>query len=62
MREQGDYIDWYCSGIGSYEMGYGLSGVRGNGYVSEGTVTGEIEADLILLGWRILPDNTNDIV
>lgn len=61
MRQAGDYIDWYCSGIGSHEMGYGLSGVRGNGYVSEGTVTQEIETDLIRLGWRILPEDTYDI-
>jgi hypothetical protein len=57
MRAQGDYIDWYCSGIGSYEMGYGLSGKPGNGYVSEGTVTQEIETDLLKLGWRILSDD-----
>lgn len=53
MRGQGDYIDWYCSGI------------RGNpaddpdtaetsGYVGEGHVTDEIREDLLRLGWVIL--------
>jgi hypothetical protein len=56
MKGEGDYIDWYCSGIGSHESGYGLSGKSGNGYVSEGTVTSEIEADLLKLEWRVMPD------
>jgi hypothetical protein len=53
MREQGDYIDWYCSGIGNAEseLGYGLTGAEGIGYVSEGTVTDEIANDLKTLGW-----------
>jgi hypothetical protein len=59
MKGEGDYIDYYCSGIGSHESGYGLSGKRGNGYVSEGTVTQEIEADLLKLDWRVMPEDTN---
>jgi hypothetical protein len=51
MREQGDYIDWYCSGIGSAEEGYGLGHSSGEGYVPEGAVTEEIQADLLKLGW-----------
>jgi len=61
MRGEGDYIDYYCSGIGSEEMGYGLSGKPGNGYVSEGTVTQEIEADLLKLEWRVMPSD-EDVV
>ena len=49
MQEQGDYIDWYCSGIGE---GLGNGDADGTkGYVSEGVVTEEIKADLKELGW-----------
>ena len=51
MLEKGDYIDWYCSGIGNEESGYGLSSKRANGYVPEGTVTEEIREDFQKLGW-----------
>ena len=65
MRESGDYIDWYCSGIGSSEDGYGLSGTvpeveaDGSAYVTEGVVTDEIRADLLELGWIVLDDSEN---
>jgi hypothetical protein len=55
MREEGDYINWYCSGIGNAELGNGLTGADGTGYVPEGTVTEEIELDLNRLGWRPVP-------
>jgi hypothetical protein len=51
MLQKGDYIDWYCSGIGSAEAGYGLGHSSGEGYVPEGHVTEEIAADLKELGW-----------
>ena len=57
MQEKGDYIDWYCSGIGNEEMGHGLNGARGNGYVSEMTVTDEIREDLKRLGWIVVDQN-----
>jgi hypothetical protein len=49
MREEGDYIDWYCSGIRHDD------GDISNGYVPEGHVTEEIELDLNRLGWRPVP-------
>ena len=57
MQEQGDYIDWYCSGIGNSEDGYGLAGNKPEqgAYVPEGVVTEEIELDLNQLGWRPVP-------
>lgn len=61
MQEKGDYIDWYCSGIGNKEKGFGLDGYEptpdpeGRDYVSEGVVTEEIELDLNRLGWRPVP-------
>jgi hypothetical protein len=48
MQEKGDYIDWYCSGIGNSEDGYGLKGNKPEqgAYVPEGVVTEEINSDL----------------
>lgn len=56
MRQQGDYIDWYCSGIGD-GLGNG-DGDGSKGYVSEGCVTEEIEADLKRLGWAVVDDDS----
>ena len=66
MQEKGDYIDWYCSGIGNKESGYGLdhceptTDIDGRNYVPEGVVTEEIELDLNRLGWRPVPWNDNE--
>jgi len=48
MREQGDYIDWYCSGI-SGEQGIDYEPLLT--FVPEGTVTDEIREDFFRLGW-----------
>ena len=56
MRQEGDYINWYCSGIGD-GLGNGDSdGIKG--YVPEGQVTEEISDDLYRLGW--VPVEWND--
>jgi hypothetical protein len=52
MREQGDYIDWYCSGIGEGLGNGDLDGTKG--YVPESVVTDEIREDLKQLGWIVL--------
>ena len=57
MRMEGDYIDWYCSGIGDGLGNGDTTGVKG--YVSEGVVTDEIREDLKQLGWIVL-DQEND--
>jgi hypothetical protein len=52
MREQGDYIDWYCSGIRGDGEGENLNSIK---YVAEGYITDEIRNDLQRLGWAIVP-------
>lgn len=68
MREQGDYIDWYCSGIRDHsplddEAYNALTKEQQEYYlqaklfVSESIVTDEIRSDLKKLGWLVLDDN-----
>lgn len=58
MRQKGDYIDWYCSGIGG---GLGNGDEDGlKGYVSESVVTDEIRNDLKTLGWIVLDEELDN--
>lgn len=63
MQEKGDYIDWYCSGIGNQEAGFGLDHYQptpdpdGRNYVPEGYVSDEIKGDLKQLGWIVLEED-----
>lgn len=65
MLEKGDYIDWYCSGMGGLNQDY--DGEETNeawqqrtGYVPEGRVTEEIEQDLKQLGWKPVEYDDDD--
>jgi hypothetical protein len=55
MREQGDYLDWYCSGIKSDDED------GSKGFVGESAVTEEIEQDLLKLGWNVIQDGETSI-
>ena len=47
IRQEGDYMDWYCSGI--------VGAANGDLYVGEGFVTDEIRQDLFAIGWIVKP-------
>ena len=44
LREQGDYIDFYCSGMANDLL---------NCYVAEGVVTDEVREDIASFGWIV---------
>jgi hypothetical protein len=66
MRQEGDYIDWYCSGIRNdgyqndedtqTELTIEQEAIRKkfDAYVPESVVTDEIENDLHRLGWIVV--------
>ena len=72
MKGEGDYIDWYCSGIRgdnrviSNEEFQAFTDeqkrhyIDVQSYVGEGHVTDEIREDLMKLGWIVLDDESDE--
>ncbi len=57
MRQEGDYIDWYCSGIRGPLVEEIMNHDINKDYVPESVVTDEIRNDLFKLGWLVINDN-----
>ena len=56
MRQEGDYIDWYCSGIRNVDHDEEVNSKWDvKNYVGEGHITDEIRSDLQRLGWAVAP-------
>jgi hypothetical protein len=53
IKQCGDYMDWYCSGIMQ-------EGQEVSGYVAESVVTDEIRNDLLTLGWIVFNLDDSD--
>jgi len=71
MQEQGDYIDWYCSGIrnrpdeediAKFDDEQMANYKKTLAYVGEGFITDEIESDLRTLGWCPAPKSDDDVI
>ena len=65
LRGQGDYMDWYCSGMGGFAPLADETPeetdrwMKEKGYVPESVVTDEIKKDLAGLGWHPVPWDEN---
>jgi hypothetical protein len=58
IRESGDYIDWYCSGIRPMSfVSEDNDELTTIGFVPEGSVTEEIRNDLLHINWIVCVDN-----
>lgn len=54
MTGHGDYMDYYCSGIGPDDTDY-------QHHVGESVVTDEVRKDLFDLGWNVVINSDNEM-
>lgn len=59
LRGEGDYLDYYCSGItnATYDTVQDAKIFHMKLYMPEGQITEEIRTDLFKLGWLIYSEN-----
>jgi hypothetical protein len=59
LRGEGDYLDFYCSGMGGFDLEYdpekAAAWMVDHQYVPEAEVTDEIRTDFAKLGWYPVP-------
>ena len=55
LRCEGDYMDWYCSGIWNSD-----EAVNRQGFMHESQIADEVREDLKQLGWVVVEDYYND--
>lgn len=61
MRQEGDYLNWYCSGIqGMEDDSTYIAHNNERHYVGEGHVTDEIREDLFKLGWLVVNEDEEE--
>ncbi len=66
MRQEGDYIDWYCSGMGGLAQDWNEDKEtfeewqKRTGFVPESHITDEILTDFQKLGWVPVPWENDD--
>jgi hypothetical protein len=59
MRGEGDYIDWYCSGMRNDSLEEDGSNPTNPDIRGEGVVTDEVRSDLERLGWIVIFNGEN---
>jgi hypothetical protein len=71
MRQEGDYIDWYCSGIKNTLTDDEVKELNieqleryeiTKQFVGEGYVTDEVRTDLLKLGWIVVDEDDTHVV